>query len=150
MKAFSWAEKDSILLSAPNPRRPLVGGIVEVAVVGAAEEFAAAILDGNERLCHTAGTTADPRRTLVGGVIQAFVRAGDDFVPVFEKVAELAASAPAVAGNPGRSTIGGVFDLVVGRVDPDQLVSVSNQLWHGDSYMTKLFIFCIKTSTSTP
>lgn len=56
----------------------------------------------------------------------------------------MAASAPAVAGNPGGSTIGGVFDLVVGRVDSDQLVSVSNQLRHGDSYMAKLLIFCIK------
>jgi hypothetical protein len=121
-----------------------------MAVVRAAEEFATAILNGNERLCYTAGATANPGRALIGGVIQALVRAGDDFIPVFEKVTELAASTSAVSGNPGGTAVSGVFDFVVGRVDPDQLVSVSNQLWHGDSYMTKLFIFCIKTSTSTP
>jgi hypothetical protein len=101
-----------------------------VTVVRAAEEFATAVLDGNERLCHTAGATTNPRRSLIGGVIQALVRAGDDFIPVFEKVTELAASTSAVSGNPGGSTIGGVFDLVVRRVDPDQLTSVGYQLWH--------------------
>ena len=118
------------MLSAPDPRRPLVGRVVEMAVVRAAEEFATAILDGNERLCHTAGATANPRRSLIGGVIQALVRAGDDFIPVFEKVTELAASTSAVSGNPGGTAVSGVFDFVVGRVDPDQLVSVCNQLWH--------------------
>lgn len=130
MKAFSWAEKDSILLSAPNPRRPLIGRVVEVTVIGAAEEFAAAVLDGNERLCHTAGATTNPRRSLIGGVIQALVRAGDDLIPIFEKVAELAASTSAVSGNPGGTAVSGVFDLVVGRVDPDQLVPVGYHLWH--------------------
>ena len=101
-----------------------------MAVIGAAEEFAAAILNGNQRLCHTAGAAVNPRRTLVGGVIQTFIRAGDDFIPVFEKVTELAASAPAVAGNPGGTAVSGVFDLVVGRVDPDQLVPVGYHLWH--------------------
>jgi hypothetical protein len=95
-----------------------------VTVVRAAEEFATAILDGNERLCHTAGATTNPRRSLIGGVIQALVRAGDDFIPVFEKVTELAASTSAVSGNPGGTAVSGVFDLVVGRVDPDQLVSI--------------------------
>ncbi len=37
--------------------------------------------------------------------------------------------------------VGGVLDLIVGRVDSYQLVSVCNKLWHGDSYMTKLLIF---------
>ena len=121
-----------------------------MAVIGTAEQFAPSILNGNQRLRDSSGTPANPRGALIGGVIQALVRAGDDFIPVFEKVTELAASTSAVSGNPGGTAVSGVFDFVVGRVDPNQLVSVSNQLWHGDSYMTKLFIFCIKTSASTP
>lgn len=69
-------------------------------VIGATKEFAAAVLDGNERLCYTTGTAANPRRALVGGVIQALVRACNYLIPVIKQVAELPTVASTVAGYP--------------------------------------------------
>ena len=45
---------------------------------------------------------------------------------VRDKVTKSSAATAAVTGDPGDATVGGVFDMVIDRVDSDQLVTVCN------------------------
>ena len=55
---------------------------------------------------------------------------GQNLIPISQKVFELAGSTSTVAVEPGRTTRGGRFNMIVCRVDPDQFVAVRNELWH--------------------
>ena len=49
---------------------------------------------------------------------------GQDLIPIRQKVLELAGGASAVAVEPGGTTCGGRFYMIVCRVDPNEFVTV--------------------------
>ena len=71
-----------------------------MAVIGAAEHLASAVLDAHQALGRRAGAAAYPRGSLVPGVVKALVGAGEYLVPVGKKIPEHAAITAGVAGYP--------------------------------------------------
>ena len=88
-------------LTPSYPAEAVVGGVVDVAVVGLGDYFAAGILDCDEGLGLGTGVAGDPAEAFGGGVVDAFVCAGDDLVVVGKQVTEGAAAVAIVTGDPG-------------------------------------------------
>ena len=106
-----------------HPGDAFVGGVVEVAVGGKGEEFAAGVLDGGEGFCRGTGVAGHPGNAFIGRIIEAFVCDSYDLSVVWYKITERTADAARITRHPGNPSVRGVFYTVAGRVNPDQLVS---------------------------
>ena len=109
-----------------------------MAVICLGQQFPAGILNGNKGLDGRTRISAYPADTLIGGVEDTFVGYGNNLPIVRDQVTESTATGAGIAGNPGDAAVGGVFYVVVGRVDSDQLTAEGYQLWHNLSFCYRM------------
>ena len=92
-------------------------------VRGHPDDFFAAVLESNERSGDAGRTLDQPRPSCAGRAIDSFLGQGKQFPVKRKKIKEPAVPTSAIARHPGAASAGGVFDVSVGRIDPDQFRS---------------------------
>ena len=108
-------------LATAHPDRAFAGGVVKVAVFGHREHLAAAVLDAGEGLRIAVAVAHHPHAPRGGRIMQPLIGAGEKLSVILQQVAERAASGTGIAGHPNAPGRRGILDVIVGRVDPNQL-----------------------------
>ncbi len=113
-------------LLSSQPGGTLRGRGVDVPVSSHPDDFLPAVLKGDQRTGNAGCVLCQPGASGAGGAEDTLLRQGQQLPEERKKVHETAIATSAIARHPGAASAGGVFDVSVGRIDPDQFRSESD------------------------
>ena len=93
-------------------------------VTGLCQQISAGVLNDDEGLDDRTSVSGRPADALVRGIVYALVCNGDNLPVIWNQIAECAKTTSGIARHPGNASVWREFNVVVGRVDPNQLVAV--------------------------
>lgn len=93
-------------------------------VIGLGQQFSAGVLNDDEGPDDRTSVSGRPTDALVSGIVYALVCNGDNLPVIWNQIAECAKTTSGIARHPGNASVGREFYVIVGGVDPDQLVAV--------------------------
>ena len=95
-----------------------------MSVAGLRQQLSPRVLYDDKSPNDRTGIPGRPADALVRGIVYALVCDGDNLPVIGHHIAKGTKTAPSMARHPGNTSVGREFDVVVGGVDPNQLVAV--------------------------
>ena len=92
-------------------------------VTGLCQQISAGVLNDDEGLDDRTSISGRPADALVRGIVYALVCNGDNLPVIRNHIAKGTKAAPSMARHPGNASVVREFYVIVGGVDPDQLVA---------------------------